>query len=123
MTALIPPLVFDTSALVALFAGVPQMEDLLEAAHGGESTVILPAAAMADAEAQVRAGKNGWEAILRTDNLYPMDLSTGTAVEIGAQPGTLAARHAAHEAFEAGATIVTRDRAAYDGLLVRLLVV
>jgi hypothetical protein len=123
MTRPIPPLVLDDSALIALFGGHSELHDLLERADDGDAMLVLPSCAIAEAEASLSAGAPGWEAILLTGNLHPTDLTANTAIEIGRQPGSLAARHVAHEALAAGATIVTRDRAAYDGLLVKLLVV
>ncbi|GIJ51978.1 hypothetical protein Val02_88640 [Virgisporangium aliadipatigenens] len=58
------PRVLDATALTALFAGHPTMIGMLTAAEADEATLLLPTTAISDAEAAVRTGTTGWEAIL-----------------------------------------------------------
>lgn len=119
------PRVFDGSALVALFAGHRELNDMLEEANrdSGDATLILPATAIADAEAEINAGRNGWDAILLTRHVLPLALSEYAAIEIGTWPGRLSSRHVVHEAQAMRATVVTRQPGVYTGLDVPLLVV
>lgn len=115
--------VLDASALVALFDAHEPLMTLLRQAEQGAANLFLPAACMAEAEGQVRAGVSGWEAILLTPGLVPLDLSSGIAVAIGQWPGTLGARHAVYEQTALRAMVVTTTPAAYEGLAVTLLAV
>jgi hypothetical protein len=115
--------VLDASALVALFGGHPRLERLLIEAEAGAWNLILPTTCIADAERVLEAGTSGWEAILLTSGVLPLPLSAHTAIEIGQWPGSLSARHAAHEQAALRAVVVTCDVSAYAGLPVALLAV
>ena len=60
------PRVFDTSAIIALFQGHPALNDMPVQAEDGWWTLALPAVCVAEAEAVLRAGPAGWEAVLLT---------------------------------------------------------
>lgn len=113
----------DASALVALFNGHGELRDMMGQAEAGWWNLLLPAGCIAEAEAQLGAGTSGWEGILLTGGVLPLPLAAHTAIEIGAWPGSLGARHAVHEAAALRAAVVTCDPGQYEGLRVALLVV
>ncbi len=117
------PRVLDATAIAALFDGHPALVALIAEAEAGWWNLILPAACVAEAESVVKAGHSGWEAILLTSGVVTLPLEAHTAVEVGAWPGPLWARHAAHEAAALRAVVVTCDPGSYKGLTVALLVI
>ncbi len=117
------PRVLDATAIAALFDGNPTLAALMGEAEAGWWTLVLPAVCVADAEQAVRAGPKGWEAILLTAGVLTLPLTETAAIEIGAWPGPLWARHAAHEAAALRAAVVTCDPGSYKGLTAALLVV
>lgn len=109
--------------MVALFGGHPDLYRWMVEAEHGRWRLVLPAAAMAEAERQLGAGPGLWEPILLTGGILPLPLAPHTAVEVGGWPGTLGCRQAVHEAGALRAVVVTTDPRAYDGLRAALLVV
>jgi hypothetical protein len=115
--------VFDASALVDWFEGHRVLADLADQAERGWFQMVLPAAAIADAESELQAGRQAWDAIFYTPGLQMMPLGEHVAVEIGSWPGPLSAKHAAYEAAAGRGVVVTRQPGLYKGLSVQLLVV
>ena len=68
-------------------------------------------------------GHASWDVVLSTAGVVGLELSMSAAVDCGQWPGSLAARHAAHEAMLMRAVVVTQDPDAYAGMLVPLLTV
>ncbi len=117
-----PARVFDTSALLALFAGAAKAFDLLEQADSGTVTVCLPTVCIAEAQEQLHA-ETGWDPIVLIPYVHSLPLGERAAIEIGLWPGDLGTRHAVHEAQAIGATVVTARPDDYTDLNVPLLVV
>ena len=118
-----PPRILDASALVALFAGHPEVSHLLDLAEQGWVNLLLPTTAIADAEHELGAGPHGWEPILLTGGVRSLPLAEHTAIEIGPWPGALSVRHAVHEADALRSAVVTTRPEDYKGQTVPLLVV
>ena len=118
-----PPRILDSSSLVDLFNGHPQLGELLDQAEAGRLQILMPTASIADAEATLKAGRIGWDPILLTPGVQSLPLTEHTAIEVGGWPGSLGARHVVHEAAAVRGVVVTRSPGTYDGLRVSLLVV
>ncbi len=116
------PVVFDASALVALFAAHDDLLLLLRMAEWGRITACLPTTCIAHAQETVLA-PTGWEFLFAATNVRTVPLGETTAVEIGMWAGPLAARHAVHEARSMDTEVVTCSPGDYAGLDVPLLVV
>jgi hypothetical protein len=118
-----PPRILDSSSLVDLFNGHRELGGLLDQAEAGWLQILMPTAAIADAEAELNAGRTGWEPLRLTPGVQSLPLTEHTAIEIGGWPGSVAARHVFHEAAAVRGVVVTRAPGTYDGLRVSLLVV
>jgi hypothetical protein len=117
------PRILDTSAILALFDAHPHIMARMAAAEAGKTHLLLPTSAIAEAETRVRAGSDGWAAVLLTPGVVSLPLTEHAAIEGGEWPGDLATRHAVHEAQAVGAAIMTRYPGIYQGHHVALVVV
>jgi predicted nucleic acid-binding protein len=117
-----PPRVLDASTIVALFQGHQGLKALLDRAEQGQVQLLLPAAAIAEAERCLLARTTGWEAVLLSFGIASLSLTEHAAIESGDWPGDLAVRHSVHEARALATAVVTCDPAAYAGHQVSLLV-
>lgn len=111
------PLLFDASALIALFGGHERVSALWFDAEAVGVAVLLPTTAIAEANRELNATDNAWSALLLGPNVYALDLSAASALGASRQHGDLAAAHAASEAVATDATIVTGRPEAYDPLV------
>lgn len=117
------PRILDTSAILALFEAHEPVMARLEAAQAGEMCLLLPTSAIAEAEARVCAGTDGWAAVLLSPGIASLPLTEHAAIEVGQWSGDLATRHAVHEAQAVRAAIMTRRPGVYEGHRVALVVV
>lgn len=111
------PLLFDASALVALFRGHGRVSALWFDAEAVGVSLLMPAIAIAQANRELNATDNAWTTLLLAENVYPLDLTPAAALGASRRPGDLAVAHASHEAAITGATIVTAHPEAYDPIL------
>jgi predicted nucleic acid-binding protein len=110
-------LLFDASALVALFDAHDRVYALWAAAEESSVPVLLPATAIAEANRKLRATDAAWNAVLLGHNVAALDLTPATALAASRRGGDLAVAHASVEAGATGATIVTAHPDAYDPVL------
>lgn len=111
------PLLFDASALIALFEVHPRVYRAWDAAPKQGRAVLLPSTAIAVANHQLNATDNAWEPILHDDRVLVLDLTATTALGTSRYPGGLAVAHASFEAAATGAVIVTATPSMYPNEL------
>jgi hypothetical protein len=121
------PLIFDQTAIIALFRSHPGVYHYWTLADAGEARIVLPAAAVAEANRMLRAPWNAWEAVLFPNPDAPgavavAPLDEHTAVEAG-QHGDVATGHVTYEARQIHGVVVTQAGGAYQESAVSLLVI
>jgi hypothetical protein len=99
--------VFDHTAIVALFQGSTPAFRVWQAAEDDKLTLILPAVAVAEANAVLGADSNAWRAILDPGRVVVTPLDESTAIEVGMGVGSLVLSHVIHEAGHTQGEIVT----------------
>lgn len=103
-----PPSVFDHTALLALFDAHPDTLGLWHEADRGETPLVMPAVAVAEANHILGASHNAWTALLYPEHVNVLPLDSSQAIDTGHQVGSLVVRHVVHEARQVGGIIVTR---------------
>lgn len=91
------PLVFDHTAIVALLRADHTAFEYWTLADAQEVRIILPAAAVAEANRMLRASWNAWQAVLYPQAVTVSPLDEHTAVEAGLH-GDVAVGHVVYEA-------------------------
>jgi hypothetical protein len=104
--------VFDVSALIALFRASRPVFRLFMAADAGRTQLVLPAAAIGEANTYIRASESAWAPVLMS-RAESTPLTEHIAIAIGTWPGDLATRHVVYEAQAVRGGIVTRERGRY----------
>jgi len=103
-----PPSIFDHTALVALFNAHPDAFSLWEEADQGETPLVMPAAAVAEANHLIGADHDAWSALLYPADVTVAPLDSAQAIDTGTRPGGLVTRHVVYEARAVAGIIVTR---------------
>ena len=99
---------FDHTMLVDLFAGHTGIFDLWRRVERGERALVLPAAAVAEANHLIGADHNAWTPVLYPAGVSVAPLGSAQAIDTGRRGGTLTARHVVFEAQAVAGIIVTR---------------
>jgi hypothetical protein len=94
---------------------------MVEAADKGRGELFLPAVYVADAEAAVRAGRARRRTLLGSHGIEVLGLDVDSAIDIGGSWGSLECRQTAREAKALGAVVLTLNPAAYQKLVVDVL--
>ncbi|WP_344509337.1 hypothetical protein [Dactylosporangium maewongense] len=116
-------LVFDATALAALFDAYPPIWALWHRADHGHTQLGLPVAAIIEAGQMVEASVSAWEFILQSTGVTVLPLMERAAVEISAWSGvSLAARQSMWEAQALNCPLVTRDASLYTPGIVPIIV-
>ena len=102
------PRILDHTALIALFDGSSRAFDLWEKADQDLLTLILPTAAVAEANHVLGGTIDTWRAVLDPPRVIVTPLDLSTAIDSAPQSGTLAVRHVIHEARQVRGAIITR---------------
>ncbi len=102
------PSVFDHTALIALFDAHAALVTLWEEADRGETPLVLPGAAVAEANHVLGVSHDAWSAVLYPADVTVAPLDSGQAIDSGTQPGSLVVRHVMYEARAVLGIIVTR---------------
>jgi len=103
-----PPSVFDHTALIALFDAHPQVLGLWHEADRGETPLVMPAVAVAEANHVLGASHDAWSVLLYPADVSVAPLDSSQAIDTGHRVGGLVVRHVVHEARAVGGIIVTR---------------
>jgi hypothetical protein len=82
--------------------------ELWQRADRDELTLVMPAAAVAEANHVLGGDSNTWRAVLDPGRVVVTPLDESTAIDTGQHPGGLVVRHVAHEARQIRGAIVTR---------------
>jgi hypothetical protein len=106
-------LVFDATALAALFDAYPPVWALWRTADQGLGQVAVPALAIVEAGTAVEAPASAWDPILWSRSITVLPLTERAAVETSAWQGTFGARHARWEARALGCPLITRQPELY----------
>ncbi len=99
--------VLDASALVRMFDGHPRMLELLLDAEAGNVFLLLPAAAIAQAQQVLQAGQALWDPFLLFTGVRSLALTEHVAIEAGVMPGHIATTQVVHEARAVNGVVVT----------------
>ena len=100
--------VFDHTAIIALFRGNEEAFRLWRMADLEKLTLIMPAVAVADANAVLGATADAWRPILDPGQVIVTSLDESTAIDIGTAVGPLVIRHVIREASQIQGEIVTQ---------------
>ncbi|MBT8224966.1 MAG: hypothetical protein HKP61_11660 [Dactylosporangium sp.] len=117
------PLVYDSSALIALFDAHPLAYDYWKRADIGKITLVFPALAIADANLPLRASYSAWSVLLWPPSIGVAPLDAGTAIEVGKHAEhDLATTHVIRETRAVRGIVLTSRPHLYAGAAVPVLV-
>lgn len=111
------PLLFDDTALLALFDAHQPVYRLWLDAEADGTLILIPAGCVAAANVRLRTADEAWDAVLGADHVTALDLTPSRALAASAYSWDVAVGHASVEARDVDATIVTARWGAYDPLL------
>jgi hypothetical protein len=106
-------LVFDATAIVAMFHSHPIVHTLWEAADAGRQQIGLPVLAVVEAGTILETTPTSWDLILSPETVTVLPLMERAGVEIAGWPGTPTARHALWEARHMDCPLVTCEPGLY----------
>jgi hypothetical protein len=113
--------IFDASALIACFRAYQPVYRLLTRADAGEIQLVWPAAAIAEANAYLRASHTAWSALLM-GVVTCTELTEQAAVEVGLLCDRIATGHVVYEARATQGVVVTQEPSRYQPWTLPLLV-
>lgn len=117
------PLVYDPSALIALFDAHPLAYDYWKRADAGSITLVFPALAIAEANLTLRASYSAWSTLLWAGNVTIAPLDASTAIEVGERGHhDLATGHVIRETRAVRGVVLTSRPQLYSSATVPLLV-
>ena len=111
------PLLFDDTALLALFDAYLPVARMWERAEAERRPVLVPAGAVFAANSRLRAAEQAWDAVLGADHVTVLELTPSRALAASSYSWDVAVGHASVEARDVDATVVTARFGAYDHLL------
>jgi uncharacterized membrane protein YfbV (UPF0208 family) len=113
--------VYDSTALLALFRSQVRAFDFWELADAGRIGIIFPAAAVAEANRFHQETWDAWSVMTWPEqvNVAPLDLTA--AVELAGLPGGLAVAHTIWEARQVEGAVLTGRPQDYAGTDVPVL--
>lgn len=114
-------LVYDSTALLALFRGQVRAYDFWQMADRSEIGIIFPAAAVAEANRFHQETWNAWAVLFWPNLVNDAPLDGTAAVELAGLPGGLAVAHTIWEAKQVGGVVLTGRPQDYVGAEVAVL--
>ena len=117
------PLVYDSSALIALFDAHPLAYDYWKRADAGRITLVFPALAIAEANLTLRTSYSAWSLLLWPPSVGVAPLDAGAAIEVGERvEHDLASSHVIRETQTVRGIVLTSRPHLYGGAKVPVLV-
>lgn len=116
------PLVFDHTAIIALFKAHRSAIGHYLRADAGQVSIVLPAAAVAEANRTIHSVWKTWEAVLYPEKVTVAPLDEHSALEAGLL-GEIAIGHAVYEARAVRGLVVTADPDPYRRIEQALFVI
>jgi hypothetical protein len=116
-----PIVVFDATALHALFHSNTRAYDYWSMGDRGEIGVIFPATAIASANRLLQAGWDPWSALLWPERVEVAPLDGSTAVDLAALGADLSVAHTVFEARHVGGAVLTSRPQDYDTAAVAVI--
>src|SRR6266704_1051014 len=92
-------------ALVGFF---PQAKRIRVGVEQCDTPLVMPAAAVAEANHLIGADHDAWSALLYPADVTVAPLDSAQAIDTGTRPGPLVTRHVVYEARAVAGIIVTR---------------
>lgn len=114
-------LVYDTTALLALFRAQVRAYDYWHMADRGEIGIIFPGAAVAEANRFQQETWNAWSVMFWPDQVNVAPLDGTAAVEMAGLPGGLGVAHTIWEAKQVEGVVLTGRPQDYAGTDVPVL--
>lgn len=111
------PILFDDTALIALFDWNPQVKRTWEHAEAEDIPVLYPAAAIHQANLRVRATDGAWAVLLDRPNGKVLALTREVALAASRHSDDLALGQSIVEASLAGAIVVTARPLEYPAVV------
>lgn len=113
--------VYDSTALLALFRTHVRAFDYWQLADAGEVGLIFPAAAVAEANRYLQETWNAWSVLVWPERVEVAPLDSTAAVELATLPGGLPVAHVIWEARQVGGAVLTGRPQDYVGTDVPVL--
>lgn len=110
-------LVFDDSALTALFGAHEYVFALWQRAEKAGVAVLLPTTAIYGANLRLRFADQTWEAVLLAEHVRVLELTAARAVRASLYGDDPVVAQVSVEAIDTNATIVTARPEVFDPLL------
>lgn len=117
------PLVYDATALLALFRGVRRAYLFWEEADKGALGLVFPAAAVAEANWWLQASWSAWATLIWPERVDVAPLDTPAALDSGDFAGSLATAHAIRETRQLDGVVLTGRPQDYTGTSIPVLTV
>ncbi len=100
-------LVFDASAIVALFDAYTPVYNVWRTADRGLSALAFPSAAMVEAGRRAAISETAWDPVLWSPSISVLPLGEAAATQLGAWTGSLAMGHTIWESRATGWPVLT----------------
>lgn len=109
------PLVYDATAMLALFRGDSRAYLFWEEADRGDMGLVFPAAAVAEANRWLQASWDAWATVIWPERIDVAPLDTSAALDSVRFAGGLATAHVIREARQLDGAILTARPQDYTG--------